>query len=381
VAGFSRCNCHATVCASPLSVAFASPALCQPDYNDFKTLLGVPMKFPRITALFAFLWALSMVAFAGEQDSPPEQAPRISKQTRMELIHLLNAELVYVRSPFPMGKDGLKLHNGVVTPSGQELQQKLAMWGPAAKTGDAARISDVVFKDNFVHIEINGGPIRKQKWYERISVSGGGGGGGVPLTPSDPSANARGSFVDVYFDNYVPEMTGQEFKQMLRPVLDFDAKSPLEAYLEAVPPKVKEAIQNHHVLVGMNHEMVVYAKGRPPNKLREREGEVEYEEWVYGEPPQDVEFVRFVGDEVVRLEIMKVDGQKIVKTEKEIDLETVPKVARENEPRPANAPTLRRPGEEAPADDPSRSTPRTSPNVVMPPPPPPQSPSPGSGPN
>ena len=301
MAGFSRCNCHGTVCASPLSVAFASPALCQPDYNDFKTLLGVPMKFPRITALFAFLWALSMVAFAGEQDSPPEQAPRISKQTRMELIHLLNAELVYVRSPFPMGKDGLKLHNGVVTPSGQELQQKLAMWGPAAKTGDAARISDVVFKDNFVHIEINGGPIRKQKWYERISVSGGGG-GGVPLTPSDPSANARGSFVDVYFDNYVPEMTGQEFKQMLRPVLDFDAKSPLEAYLEAVPPKVKEAIQNHHVLVGMNHEMVVYAKGRPPNKLREREGEVEYEEWVYGEPPQDVEFVRFVGDEVVRLE-------------------------------------------------------------------------------
>lgn len=339
------------------------------------------MKFRCITALFAFLWALSGAAYAGGQDPPPEQTPRISKQTRMELIHLLNAELVYVRSPFPMGKEGLALHNGVVTPSGQDLQQKLAMWGPAAKPGDAARISDVVFKDNFVHIEINGGPVRKQKWYERINVSGGGGGGSVPLTPSDPSANARGSFVDVYFDNYIPEMTGQEFKQMLRPVLDFNAKSPLEAYLEAVPPKVKEAIQNHHVLVGMNHEMVVYAKGRPPNKLRERQGETEYEEWIYGEPPQDVEFVRFVGDEVVRLEIIKVDGQKIVKTEKEIELEPVPKVARENEPRPSSAPTLRRPGEEAPAADPSRSTGHTSPNVVMPPPPPPQSPNPGSGPN
>ena len=83
-----------------------------------------------------------------------------------------------------------------------------------------------------------------------------------------------------------------------------------EAYLETVPPKVKEAIQNHQVLVGMNHEMVTYAKGRPPKKVREQDGETEYEEWIYGDPPQDVEFVRFMGDEVVRLETMKVDGRR-----------------------------------------------------------------------
>ena len=337
------------------------------------------MESDRIAAHLLCLCVLFAAAGAAEQNPAPADVPRISKQTRMELIHLLNAELVYVRSPFPMGKDGLKIHNGVVTPSGPELQQMLAMWGPAAKPGDAARISDVVFKDNFVHVEINGGPVHKQKWYQRISVSGGG--GDVPLAPSDPNANARGSFVDVYFDNYVPEMTGREFKEILRPVLDFDAKSPLEAYLEAVPPKVKEAIQNHRVLVGMNHDMVVYAKGRPPKKLRERDGDVDYEEWIYGEPPQDVEFVRFVGDEVVRLETMKVDGQKMVKTEKEVELEPPPKVARENEARPATAPTLHRPGEESDASDPARTTQRTSGPVMMPPPPPPQNPNPGTGPH
>ena len=171
---------------------------------------------------------------------------------------------------------------------------------------------------------------------------------------------------------------------MLRPVVDFDAKSALEAYLETVSPKVKEAIENHHVLVGMNHDMVIYAKGRPPRKVREHEAgvqggvqnEAEYEEWIYGTPPQDVDFVRFVGDEVVRVETMKVDGQKIVRVEKEVDLGT-PTVARKQEDRPATAPTLRRPGEEMPESNPANS--RTPPPLGTPTGAPP-SPSPGTDP-
>ena len=45
-----------------------------------------------------------------------------------------------------------------------------------------------------------------------------------------------------------------------------------------------------------------------PRKSASRTDEVEYEEWIFGTPPQDVDFVRFVGDEVVRVETMKVDG-------------------------------------------------------------------------
>ena len=94
-----------------------------------------------------------------------------------------------------------------------------------------------------------------------------------------------------------------------------------------------------------------------PRDVRQRkcarhDGEVEYEEWIYGKPPQDVDFVRFVGDEVVRVETMKVDGQKIVRVEKEVDLGT-PTVAKKQEDRPATAPTLRRPGEEMPESNPA----------------------------
>jgi hypothetical protein len=295
--------------------------------------------------LLAALLLLSSTAIA--ENTP---RPKVSKGTREDIIHAFNEELVYIRANFPMGKTGLKLRNGTVTPTGPELQHLMALWGPAAKPGDRARISDVVIKEDHIHFEINGGPIKKQKWYQHIQISGGN--ASVPIAPSDSSANARGSFVDLYFDKYVPEMTGPDLKQLLRPVFDFDSKSALDAYLETVSPQIKDAIKNHHVLVGMNHDMVIYAKGRPPKKVRENTDEVEYEEWIYGVPPQDVDFVRFVGDEVVRVETMKVDGQKIVRIEKEVNLGE-PTIAKKQEERPANAPSLRRPGEEMPESNPA----------------------------
>jgi hypothetical protein len=174
----------------------------------------------------------------------------------------------------------------------------------------------------------------------------------VPTGPGENSqANPHGSYLNVYFDKYVPEMTAAQLRAALYPVLDFNAKNKEEAYLDTVPPKVKQAIQAHQVLVGMNSEMVLHAKGKPPKKVRERDGETEYEEWIYGEPPADVYFVRIVSDEVVRVETMKVGGEKIVRTEKEVVLphpeqDKDKEAKREGQPQP-KAPSLRRPGEDS----------------------------------
>ena len=336
------------------------------------------MKSLRITALFLLLLLPAAAAASDEGKAGTPNAPHITKQTRMEIVRGFNSELVYVRTPFPMGKTGLKLKNGHLTPGGSELQQMVAMWGPAVKPGDQARITDVIIKDDHIRFEINGGPVKKPKWYQRITVSGAGG-SATPTSPSDAQSNPRGSYVDLYFDHYVPELTGPQVKELLHPVFDFNAKSAVEAYLETVPPKVKEAIKNHQVLVGMNREMVMYAKGRPPKKIREKDGETEYEDWIYGEPPQDVEFVRLVGDEVTRLEIMKVNGEKTLRTEKEVDIRKPAETqAKQEEPqqRPANAPTLRRPGEDLP-----NASPTTMPGSTPPLPPVdvPTAPSPSGG--
>jgi hypothetical protein len=310
---------------------------------------------PRYVSILLPILLFCVIGLSADDQKPPH----ISKQTRMELISTFNAELVYIRSPFPMGKTGLTLKDGNLSPSGEEIQNMLAMWGPAAKPGDQARISEVLVKSDRIHFEINGGPVKRQKWYQHIQVGGSISSAGA----NDATANPRGSYVDLVFNGYVPDLNPQELKDLLRPVFDFSSKSSVEAYLETLTPKVRDAIKAHQILVGMNREMVMASKGRPPKKIREKDGEIEYEEWIYGEPPADVDFVRLVGDEVVRLESMKVDGEKIIHTEREVDLQpTVAKSSSEPDVRPPNAPSLRRPGEEVDTASPAgRAAPMPAP--------------------
>ena len=162
-------------------------------------------------------------------------------------------------------------------------------------------------------------------------------------------------------------MSGEQIRALLAPVFDFKALNEAEAYEKTLPPKVRDAIKNHQILVGMDRDMVIYAKGRPPKKVRDKDDSgVDYEEWIYGNPPEEVDFVRFQGTFVTRLEIMTVDGQKIVRTEREVDLQSqeTEMAAKKAEPKPANAPTLLAPGEQAEGSSDSR----TMPNTPYPPP-------------
>ncbi len=291
----------------------------------------------------------------------------MSPRTRVEMIRLLSAEYAYAKMALPMGEKGLVLKvDGEFSPHGSELNQALVQQGTAAHLGERIQITNVEFKGHNILFEVNGGPRKKTKWYQRIEV--GGMGGMTPITPQDPNAQAvHGSSVLLTFDKFVPEMTLAEMKQILLPVFDFSLKSAAQAYSDMMPPKIRAALKNHEVLVGMNREMVLNSKGRPPHKVRERDGLVEYEEWIYGNPPADVEFVRFAGEEVVQLKIMKLDGGKIVRTTREVDPEpgapaptdaadATPDAAGQagktaaGQPSAAKAPTLRRPGEVKPAE-------------------------------
>jgi len=179
--------------------------------------------------------------------------------------------------------------------------------------------------------------------------------------PAAKNLDAKGSMVTLYFDKYVPEITGDQVRDMLSPVLDFKALNQAEAYEKTLPPKVQDAIKNHKVLVGMDRDMVIYAKGRPPRKIRDKDEKgQDYEEWIYGTPPEEVEFVRFQGAVVARLEIMTVDGEKIVRTEREVDLPSAETEVAQKKPveKPSDTPppTLRRPGEQPEYPDPRGSS-------------------------
>jgi hypothetical protein len=279
----------------------------------------------------------------------PNQSARMSGQTRLLVIRSLQSERVFARIMLPQGDKGIKIKNGVMSPSEAKIAQEVAEFGPAARPGDRCVITDVQIKDNHIIVEINGGSKKHQKWYQHIQIISGAGATSVPGGPSPQSLDAHGTTITLEFDKYVPELTGDQVREMLSPVIDFKALTTAEAYEKTLPPKIQEAIKNHQVLVGMDKEMVVYAKGRPPRKIRDKDEHGEdYEEWIYGNPPEEVEFVRFKGSEVARLEIMSVDGQKIVRTTREVDLPSKEAELAEQKPapKPQDAPTLRRPGEE-----------------------------------
>lgn len=303
----------------------------------------------------------------GQEPSAPhlkpgdlEKRPQLNDGTKMQLIQVIQAEFVHARKYFPLGDKSIAIApDGEIRPGDARLYQMMQVNGAAAKIGDKVQITNIVFHEKSIYVEINGGPKKKSKWYNHVQL----GMGGASTNGGDPNqAQPTGAAMTLEFKQRVPEMSGAELKLLLGPVLDFSVKTAAEVYVDTLPPKIKAAIKSHDVLVGMNRDMVIMARERTQQKTREKDekGE-EYEEWLYGAPPQDVIFVRFKGDEVVQVKTAKISGQIIVKTEKEVDVKDgvatlaalkaseAPEDLKNQPPQPeqpAHRPTLRRPDEQ-----------------------------------
>jgi hypothetical protein len=193
-----------------------------------------------------------------------------------------------------------------------------------------------------------------------------------PMTPVVQGADEdpQGARLTLVFKGPIPDLTGKDVKALLAPLISFDVKTPIQAYTDTLPQKLKDAILNHEVWVGMSTDMVLFAKGQPQGKSREMDGQMPFEEWIYGKPPQTVEFVRVNGNRVIRVEIAKMGEEPVIFTKDVVDglmrtdgtpldPETQPRVAKNgdlqrdpNTQEAAPPPTLRKPGETLPDPDP-----------------------------
>ena len=270
---------------------------------------------PRRRGLLILALVLMAVAIANGDDA------KLSQAQRMAIIRSLLAERPFVHRAFPMGKSGIRIEGDKITPSEAEMNQTIGHYGAAAKPGERVRITAVRFEHHGISLDINGGPTRRKSWKDRINVGVSGG------DPGDASSGygsdevydySEGSTVFLAIKDDVASLTAEQVKEMLAPVLDFKAMTVAEAYEKSLSPLLAKAVKEHHALVGMDRDMVIYALGRPVRRLRESQDGKEYEEWIYGNPPQDVEFIRFLADKVVRIEEMKVSGEKVVRSEDEI---------------------------------------------------------------
>jgi hypothetical protein len=217
--------------------------------------------------------------------------------------------------------------------------------------------------------DLNGGPDPKHRFLRHIQIGAGDPNFSNPVV-QDNGQEPVGSRLTLSFGSRIPELTGAEVKALLAPLISFDVKTPIQAFTDTLPPQLKDAILNHKVMVGMSIDMVLYAKGQPENKTREMDGQTPFEEWIYGKPPQEVDFVRINGNRVIQVEIarmgekvetltrdevaglMRTDGTPLdptlskTRTVAEGDVQRDP-----NKEAPATAPSLRNPGEKLPTDD------------------------------
>lgn len=276
---------------------------------------------------------------------------------REQIIRAFLSEHVFMHRALPRGKAGVRIEEGKISPSEAEMDQQVMHLGAAAKPGERVQITGVRFVRQGILFEINGGPVKRKSWRERVSVGMSTGTGPGSAQPEQSVyTESNGSSVLVVLKDEAA-ISPDKIKEMLAPVLDFKVMSQAEAYQKSLPPVLSTAVKEHRALVGMDRDMVMLAVGRPLRKLRETSEGKEYEEWIYGTPPQDVQFVRFVGGKVVRIEEMKVTGEKRVRTENEVgDLSGVLDASAQKQGKPGamaapaeeerrKPPTLLRPGE------------------------------------
>jgi len=296
----------------------------------------------------------------------------INPRTRLEIMRLMQAEQGFAMRPFPRGHRGLTLQaNGKLEPAGEQYLTMVTSQGLSSNPGDRVLITDVRIDHSKIIFDLNGGPDVKHRLLRHIQL-----GTGPTMNPvvGDDGQQATGSRLTLTFAKGVPEVTGSDVKALLAPLISFDVKTPVQAYTDTLPTTLKEAILNHHVLVGMSTDMVLFAKGAPDSKSREMDGQMPFEEWIYGKPPNEVDFVRINGNRVIRVEVakmgvipeiyttdevaglMRTDGTPIDPAAEE-RVAKVGDVQRDpNTQAPDAPPSLRNPGESLPQDDPKNQS-------------------------
>ena len=235
-----------------------------------------------------------------QQQASSKQSP-LQPQSRMEIVRYVSGEFAKALKPIPSGKKGFKIEVGKKIDD-KDLRNALHGHTPAANVGDTVQVTSIEFHAKEIVIEINGGGKGHFNLRDHVQI-GMGGGPGAPISNDVAQPQNQGGTLILDYGRDVPDMSADDVMTDLQAFLDFSKEhSGAINWIDTLPPQFKQAIMDHEALVGMNHEMVLAALGRPEHKVRERDPDgTETEDWIYGTPPARTTFVTFTGDKVIRV--------------------------------------------------------------------------------
>jgi hypothetical protein len=245
---------------------------------------------------FKLAFLLGVLLLFGVRASADTKS-QMTPESRVNIIRSLGSELVALKVPLPISKTGL-----VVNSNGdfdwKKNEEESIRAGQFIAPGITIQVTGVTINDDRIILELNGGgKKKKRRFFERIQV--GASGGSRPLANPTSQAPPQGSYVTIKFEKVVPDLTPDQIKEILSSVLDFSKKSATKTFIESVPDEFKDAVKNKQAAVGMDKDLVLATLGRPLKRVREKKGEVQTEDWIYGEKPQKVTFVTFLNDKVI----------------------------------------------------------------------------------
>jgi hypothetical protein len=247
-----------------------------------------------------------------------KKTDRLTPENQLLLQRFVSGELVKILQSLPCD------HKSVAhLKAGEGVAQGIRVVGSCqTDIGAIARITGIEVEKDKIKVDINGGTNPKkslrQKIGEHVEVGMSGGGGTVSpqiapqerkeAPPNVANFEGRPATILVEFKEFVPDMTPDDFKQILSAFLDFpkNGHSAAVQWIDTRSPEVKQAIIGRYAIVGMDSEEVIAAIGKPvcgqPScKIRERnEDGVEVETWMYGRIPF-ITFVEFIDHKVSRI--------------------------------------------------------------------------------
>jgi len=235
---------------------------------------------------------------------PASGLSQASPGSRAEILRRLIAEESSARIEMPFGGEGVELSDlGVINDA--KLRKELQKNGTSIMTGRIVKITDFEFNSNSIDIELDGGGKAKKNIGSHVQISVG---NNVPQAqqtgPATPAPKIRGSKISLVFQKKVPEnLTADDLKLMLAPVLDFSKHTTGAGSIESLPPEFQEAVLAKEARIGMDEDTVLLAMGRPDRKSFQKVAGVEQEDWIYNGRGIKKTYVTFESSVVVRITI------------------------------------------------------------------------------